>query len=98
MAWSVLGCEPIHKTALGLGIVTSLAIATTNDETELPAAFTERPKPSGYAAIDHLIKVVSSAGNWQQEYRRFLTAVLQRAIALSPDGNYWAWNAGGPTS
>lgn len=95
MARSVLGCEPIHKTALDLGIVTSLAIARSNDQTELRAAFTERPKPSGYAEIDDLTKVVLSGGNWQEEYRRFLAAVLPRAIALSPDGNHWAWNAGG---
>jgi hypothetical protein len=43
-AQSVIGCEPIHRTALELGIVTSLVILKSNDQSEVRAALAERPK------------------------------------------------------
>jgi hypothetical protein len=83
----VFDCEPIPNTALDLGVITSLDIVKSND---VP----EKPRASGYAAIADTRKVplVSPAG--QQEYQRFLNARLPKAFAISPDGKFWAWNAG----
>jgi hypothetical protein len=94
MARSVLGCEPIHKSALDLGIVTSLVIVKSNDQAEVRAMLGERPKASGFAAIDDIGKFPLTDENARQEYRRFLAAVLPRAIALSIDAKSWAWRAG----
>jgi hypothetical protein len=94
MARSVLGCEPIRKNALDLGIVTSLAIVKSNDQAEMRAMLGERPKASGYAAITDIDKVPLTDENGRQEYRRFLAAGLPRAIALSPDARFWAWRSG----
>jgi hypothetical protein len=94
MAQSVLGCEPIRKSALDLGIVTSLAVMKGNDQSEVRAMLAARPKASGYAAIDDIGKVPLANDNSRQEYQRFLAAALPRAMALSPDGKHWAWSAG----
>ena len=88
------GCEPIVKTAIELGIVTSLEIVKSNDQSELRASLPEHPKASGFAAIDDIGKVPLATDAGRQEYRRFLAAGLPRAIALSPDGVAWAWNSG----
>lgn len=96
MARSVLGCEPIRKNALDLGIVTSLTIVKSNDQAEVRAMLGERPKASGYAAIDDVAKVPVGDETGRQEYQRFLAAGLPRALALSPDAKYWAWRSGAP--
>jgi len=36
--------------------------------------------------------LVSATG--EQEYQRFLNAGLPKGFAISPDGKFWAWNAG----
>jgi hypothetical protein len=94
MARSVLGCEPIRKSALDLGIITSLAIVKSNDQAEVRAMLGERPKASGCAAIDDIGKVPVTDENGRQDYRRFLAAALPRAIAVSPDAKFWAWRSG----
>jgi len=94
MARSVNGCEPIDKDALDLGIVTSLEIAKSNDQAEVRTKLSDRPKASGFAAIDAIEKVPLGSDAGRQEYRRFLAAGLPRAIALSTNGQFWAWNAG----
>ncbi|HEY6257608.1 MAG TPA: hypothetical protein VIY51_17630, partial [Xanthobacteraceae bacterium] len=91
---SVLGCEPIHKSALDLGIVTSLAIVRSNDQAEVRAMLGERPKASGFAAIDDIGKFPLTNENGRQGYQRFLAAALPRAIALSTDAKFWAWKGG----
>jgi hypothetical protein len=90
----VFDCEPIPNTALDLGVITSLDIVKSNDQSGIKARIPERPRASGYAAITDTRKVplVSPAG--QQEYQRFLNARLPKAFAISPDGRFWAWNAG----
>jgi hypothetical protein len=95
MASAVRGCEPIAKSALDLGIVTSLALLKSNDQAELRAGIPDVPGPTGYAEIDDLTTVPLSGATWQDEYRRFLAAWLPKAIAIAPDGKFWAWNAGG---
>jgi len=94
MAKSVLGCEPIRKTALDLGVVTSLEIIKSNDQAEVRAMLGERPKASGYAVIEDVGKVPLTDENGREEYRRFLAASLPRAIAVSPDAKFWAWKSG----
>jgi hypothetical protein len=95
MASAVRGCEPIAKTILDLGVVTSLTFLKSNDQAEIRAGIPELPKASGYAEIDDLAKVPLTGENWQEEYRRFLASWLPKAIAIAPDGKSWAWSAGG---
>jgi hypothetical protein len=95
MASAVRGCEPIAKTALDLGIVTSLTVLKSNDQADIRAGIPDLPTPSGYAEIDDVAKVPLTGANWQEEYRRFLAAWLPKAIAIAPDGKSWAWSAGG---
>jgi hypothetical protein len=103
MARPALGCEPIIKSAIELGIATSLeivrlrsaAIGKSNDQSEVRALLSEHPKASGFAAIEDMDKVPLTSDAGRQEYRRYLAARLPRALALSPDGRAWAWNADG---
>jgi len=90
----VFDCEPIQNTALDLGVITSLDIVKSNDQAGINAGIREKPRATGYAAITDTRKVplVSPAG--QQEYQRFLNARPHKAFAISPDGKFWAWNAG----
>lgn len=94
MAQAVLGCEPIRKTALELGIVTSLQVQRSNDQDEIKLGIPTRPRSSNFAAIDDSSKVplLSQAG--LAEYQRFLASGLPRAFAISTDHGSWAWNAG----
>jgi len=94
MARSVSGCEPVDKNALDLGIVTSLEIVKSNDQSAIRAKLAERPKASGFAAIGDIEKVPLRSDAGRQEYQRFLAAGLPRAMALSTDGQFWAWSAG----
>jgi len=93
-AGSVFACERIDKTALDLGVVTSLEIVHSADQAELRAAIPIRPRASGFASITDSGKVPLSVDRGLEEYRRFLNGGLPRAFAISPDGKYWAWNAG----
>jgi len=95
MAQAVLGCEPIRKTALELGIVTSLQVQRSNDQAEIKLTIPARPKSSNFAAIDDGSKVPLASQAGLAEYQRFLAAVLPRAFAISADHGSWAWNAGG---
>jgi hypothetical protein len=95
MARPARGCEPIIKSAIELGIATSLEIVKSNDQSEVRALLSECPKASGFAAIEDMDKVPLTSDAGRQEYRRFLAAKLPRAMALSPGGRAWAWNAGG---
>jgi hypothetical protein len=95
MAQAVLGCcEPIHKTALELGIVTSLQIHRSNDQEEIKRRIPPRPKASNFAAIEDARKVPLLNQTGLDEYQRFLAAGLPRAFAISADRTNWAWNAG----
>jgi hypothetical protein len=92
---SVFACEAEARTALDLGIITSLDTISSNDQSVLRATFPPpRPAPSGFATIEDLAKVplVSDAG--LQNYRGYLSADSPKAFAISPSGEYWAWNAG----
>ena len=53
----------------------------------------ERPKASGFAAIDDIAKFPLTSENGRKEYGRFLAAALPRAIALSTDAKFWAWKS-----
>jgi hypothetical protein len=94
MAQAVLGCEPIHKTALDLGIVTSLEVQKSNDQAEIRRTIPGRLIPSNFAAIDNLGKVPLLSPAGRAEYQRFLASGLPRAFAISADHRGWAWNAG----
>jgi hypothetical protein len=94
MAQAVLGCEPIRKTALELGIVTSLQVQKGNDQEEIKLGIPPRPKASNFAAIDDSRKVPLLGQAGLGEYQRFLAAGLPRAFAISSDHRSWAWNWG----
>jgi len=94
MARSVNGCEPIFKTALDLGIVTSLDIVKSADQVDVRVLLPDRPKASGFAAIEDIGKVPIRSDRGRQEYESFLAAPLPRAMALSVDGLVAVWNAG----
>ena len=94
MARSVNGCKPIFKTALDLGVVTSLDVVKSEDQVEIRALLSDRPKASGFAAIEDVGKVPLHSDSGRQEYESFLAASLPRAIALSVDGLHAAWSAG----
>jgi hypothetical protein len=94
MAQSVLGCEPIRKTALDLGIVTSLQVQRSNDQEDIKGGIPARPKASNFAAIDDSSKVPLVGQTGAAEYQRFLASGLPRAFAISTDHRNWAWNAG----
>jgi hypothetical protein len=87
-------CEPIAKTALDLGIITSLDIVGSNDFAAARMAMPKTLAPSGYAAIDDLPKVPLTTPQGKQDYAKFLGAAAPRAFAVSPDHNAWAWFAG----
>jgi hypothetical protein len=94
MAQAALGCEPVHKTALDLGIVTSLQIQASNDREEIRRGISSPPKGTGFAALEDTSKVPLVGTEWLDNYRKFLSSPLPRAFAISSDGRDWAWNAG----
>src|SRR5271166_275191 len=94
MARAVLGCEPIHKTAVELGIVTSLQIQRSNDQQEIRQGVPPTPKATGFAVVDHTSRVPLAGTDAVDNYRRFLASALPRAFAISSDGRHWAWQAG----
>jgi len=86
------GCERIGKSAIDVGVITSLDTISSNDKAELLAAL-QRPKPTGFASIDDLARIPLNDQRGIEEYRRFLKAPAPRAFAVSPDRANWAWNA-----
>jgi hypothetical protein len=90
----VFDCEPIPNTALDLGVITSLDIVKSNDRAGIRAGIPEKPRASGYAAIADTRKVPLVSAVGRQEYQRFLNVRPPKAFAISPDGKFWAWNAG----
>jgi hypothetical protein len=91
----VTNCEAIHRTALDLGIVTSLDLVKSNDQTAIRATIPPRPKATGYATVTDTAKVPLAVTNGLTEYGRFLASGFPRAFAVAADKNHWAWNAGG---
>jgi hypothetical protein len=89
----IFGCEPIAKTAIDVGVVTSLALVHSNDQDAVRSTLLSRPPQSGFAAIDDDTKVPLSP-NGIAEYRRFLATWPPRAFAIAPDKRTWGWVAG----
>jgi len=77
------------NTAEALGLTIPQTLLARAD-----AGVPEKPRASGYAAITDTRKVPLVSAPGQQEYQRFLNAGLPKAFAISPDGKFWAWNAG----
>jgi hypothetical protein len=90
----VLGCEPIAKNALDLGIATSLEMTASNDQAEFRRTFPKIPPKTGYARIDETDKVPLASGKGLAEYKRYLQAPSPKAFAIAPDKSAWAWEAG----
>jgi hypothetical protein len=91
---TVFDCEPIARTALDLGIITSLDVISSHDFEAARAAMPRSLAPSGYAQINDVDKVPLTVPQGQSEYRRFLSVGPPRAFAVAPDRSHWAWNAG----
>jgi hypothetical protein len=89
----IFDCERIGKSALDLGIATSLTLIHCHDQQQIRETILETPPPSGFAVIsdDTRLPGISEAG--RQEYRRFLAAPSPRAFAISSSGHAWAWNS-----
>jgi hypothetical protein len=91
----VFACEPVHESALALGVITSLAVIASNDQAALRATFPPPPPPpSNYAALNDLSRLPAQSETARRNYRRFLAAPLPRGFAVSLDGTHFAWNAG----
>jgi hypothetical protein len=73
------GCEPILKTAIELGIATSLEIVTSNDQSEVRAVLPGRPRQSRISTRSR-----SPAMPRVSNISAFGCRVL---MALSPDGS-----------
>jgi hypothetical protein len=82
MARSVLGCEPIRKTAIELGIAISVEIVTCSDQSEVRALLPERPKASSLAAIEDIDKVPLTSDAGRQD--RTATPRCRRQILIRP--------------
>jgi hypothetical protein len=91
----VFKCEPIAKNAFNLGVLTSLEMIRSNDQSELRAAMSPIPPATNFARIDEIDKVPISSPKGLAEYQRFLQSDPPRAFAIAPDRAAWAWNAGG---
>jgi hypothetical protein len=91
---SVFACEHEARSALDLGVITSLDIISSNDQAALRATWLPRPAPSGFAAVAEVAKVPLAIEAGLQNYRRYLAAAIPKAFAISPDGKAWAWNGG----
>ena len=79
----VLGCEPIVKNALDLGIATSLEMISSNDQAKLRKTFPEIPSKTSYARIDEIDKVPLSSENGLVEYKRYLRAPFSQSVRHS---------------
>jgi hypothetical protein len=94
MARSVVGCEPISRTALDLGIVTSLEIHGSNDQAAIRASIPPRPGATKFAAIEDASRVPLTSDAGLAAYRSFLSTALPRAFAIAADRKWWAWYSG----
>ena len=90
----IFRCEAVARTALDVGVITSLNLLPSNDQRDLRASVPARIEPSGWASDEDLVRVplVTDAG--RAEYQRFLAAPDPKAFAVSSTGVFWAWNSG----
>jgi hypothetical protein len=93
-AHSIFACETEPRTALDLGVITSLDIIASNDQSALRAAFPSRPAPSGFASIEDTAKLPLVGDAGRRNYARYLTADPPKAFAISRNGRFWGWASG----
>jgi len=85
-------CEKIAKTALDLGIVTTLDLVHGNDQAAIKTTQPERPKATDFADLRDVTKVPLPPKG-QEEYRRFLLAPFPRAFAIASDAKTFRWRS-----
>lgn len=95
---TVFDCEPVAKTALDLGVVTSLHVISSHDIVAARAAMPRSLMPTGYAEVGEIDKVALKVRQGVDEYLRFMAARPPRAFAIAADHLHWAWDAGIPTA
>ena len=89
----MFGCEAIGKTALEMGIVTSLDLAASNDQAELRKTIPALPPIRvGVAAAD-LAQFPFKSEAALREYDRFLSAAAPKVFAKEIGGGQYAWNS-----
>ncbi len=95
-------CERLREgkvDALGNGIVTTLALASSPDAASLPYKQRERLYPStGFASLTALERLPSKRAAVRREYQAFLAAPLPRAFALARDGSRAAFASHDPNA
>jgi hypothetical protein len=91
--FGVLGCEPISKNALDLGIITSLEMIKSNDQEQLRASFPKAPAKTDYARIDDLDKFPLRSEKALMDYKQYLRAVPPKAFAIAVDKSASAWQS-----
>jgi len=52
------------------------------------------PAPTGFAALADADRLPTLSEPVRVQYLAFLATLSPRAFALSPDGEYWAWQSG----
>jgi len=87
-------CEAVARTALDVGVITSLDLLASNDQRDLRVSVPARIEPSGWASDDDLARVPLATDAGRAEYQRFLAAPDPKAFAVSSTGAFWAWNSG----
>jgi hypothetical protein len=93
---SILDCEAIPKTALDLGIVTTLDLIHGNDQAALRKTWTVPSPAGGFTPVtDSVALPFREIPSAMHGFARFLTALPPRVMAMTVDGAHIIWVSGG---
>jgi len=87
-------CEKIATHALAQGIVTTNAMYSSPDSSNLPYKFLEQKYPTThYAALSQTDRLPVRNPLAKRDFEQFKNARFPRAFAVSANGLNWAWSA-----
>ena len=89
----MFGCEAVAKTALQMGIVTSLDLAASNDQAELRKTLPALPPVRVGVAANDMSQLLLKSKAALLEYERYLNAAAPKAFVKQIDGGQYAWNS-----